>query len=63
MGGLKYRLENCVIRLQDYIDGKIDRIEELEQPVLDIDGLSESDIRHKHRMYNDFKTSVTLNKI
>lgn len=38
LGGLKERLLSTAIRLSDYADGKIDRIEELEQPVLSFDG-------------------------
>ncbi|MBQ9080515.1 MAG: family 20 glycosylhydrolase [Clostridia bacterium] len=38
LGGLKERLSSMALRLSDYVDGKIDRIEELEQPVLSFDG-------------------------
>ena len=34
MGGLKQRIIHCRSRLQDYLDGKIDRIEELEEQIL-----------------------------
>ena len=33
-GGLKQRLASCKERLEDYISGKIDRIEELEKEIL-----------------------------
>ena len=33
-GGLKQRLTSCKERLEDYISGKIDRIEELEKEIL-----------------------------
>lgn len=36
IGGLETRIGHCGDRLQDYIDGKIDRIEELEVELLDI---------------------------
>ncbi len=34
LGGLYFRIRHCKERLSDYIDGKIDRIEELELPLL-----------------------------
>lgn len=34
LGGLKMRLASCKERLEDYINGKIDRIEELEKDIL-----------------------------
>lgn len=34
LGGLKMRLTSCKERLEDYINGKIDRIEELEKEIL-----------------------------
>jgi hypothetical protein len=38
LGGLKERLLSAAKRFADYAEGKIDRIEELEQPVLSFDG-------------------------
>lgn len=38
LGGLLVRVKNCKRRLLDYVDGKITRIEELEEPVLAHDG-------------------------
>lgn len=38
LGGLRERLNSTAMRLSDYVNGKIDRIEELEQPVLSFDG-------------------------
>lgn len=38
LGGLKERLYSTALRLADYADGNIERIEELEQPVLSFDG-------------------------
>lgn len=35
IGGLIYRIKDCKRRIEDYVDGKIERIEELEEPVLD----------------------------
>lgn len=38
LGGLRERLVSTAMRLNDYVNGKIERIEELEQPVLSFDG-------------------------
>lgn len=38
IGGLRMRLVDCRRRLKDYLDGKIDKIEELEEKSLDCDG-------------------------
>ena len=35
MGGMIARVDNCTRILQDYIDNRITRIEELEEEVLD----------------------------
>ncbi len=37
LGGLRARLEETVIRMQEYLDGEVDAIEELEAPRLVID--------------------------
>ncbi len=36
LGGLARRLESCRTRLQAYVDGKVDAIEELEEDILDL---------------------------
>lgn len=38
LGGLKERLLSTALRLADYADGRIEKIEELEQPLLSFDG-------------------------
>lgn len=38
LGGLKERLHAIALRLQDYIDGRVSRLEELEQPDLPYSG-------------------------
>ncbi len=42
LGGVSFRVRSCKERLQEYIYGKTDRIEELEQAVLNLNG-SDSD--------------------
>ncbi len=41
LGGLKQRLLCCADIIMEYVDGKVDRIEELEQPILYIDNRQE----------------------
>ncbi len=38
IGGLRKRIESCQRRLREYLDGKIERIEELEEKILDFLG-------------------------
>lgn len=46
LGGLMLRMKSCQERLLDFCDGKIDRIEELEDGVLDNDGGNVPSWRH-----------------
>ena len=48
LGGLMRRVKNCTERLQDYVDGKIDKIDELEEDILYMHGTSKDD---KHPIY------------
>ena len=44
-GGMRARVERAYLRLADYLDGKIDKIEELEEKRLSYDG-SENALLH-----------------
>lgn len=35
LGGLKMRLADCRLRLSDYVEGKLDVIDDLEQPLIE----------------------------
>ncbi len=60
IGGLLMRIKTCRQRLIDYIDGKINKIEELEERLLDLNtGLTE--FSQKVVVLNDWKTNVTVN--
>lgn len=61
IGGLIYRTKQCKRRIMDYLDGKLEYIEELEEPVLDFlcrgDSIAEED---KHGfLFNGWGAYVT----
>ncbi len=60
IGGLLLRLEYCGRKVKDYLDGKIDRIEELEQDILDYETGSKQ--FNKRPIYlNLYKNIITTN--
>lgn len=61
LGGLARRVKNCMQQLQAYLDGSLDRIEELEEPVLDIKG--EQNVCGEAIEYNSWATTITANVI
>lgn len=62
LGGLSRRVKHCKERLQEYLDGKLDRIEELEEPVLD--PLGDGEKRDAGPIYyNDWKFTISANVI
>lgn len=61
LGGLARRVKNCMQQLQAYLDGELDRIEELEEPVLDIKG--EQNVCGEAIEYNNWATTITANVI
>lgn len=60
LGGLHTRILHCKKRLQQYLDGEIERIEELEEPLLDINCREDS---RDLVIYNIWDRSVTSNVI
>ncbi|MBQ3135657.1 MAG: beta-N-acetylhexosaminidase [Oscillospiraceae bacterium] len=52
IGGVMTRLESCADRLEDYIDGRIERIEELEEELLDVRCPGHAE--YGKRMYMDY---------
>ncbi|MBQ5910807.1 MAG: beta-N-acetylhexosaminidase [Clostridia bacterium] len=62
LGGMIVRTEHCIKRLQDFVDGKIDRIEELEEPILDYYGLGEERV-YDYSELNSFKKTFTNNTL
>ena len=62
LGGLMCRVKSCEERLQELYDGKIDRIEELEEKQLDYVGGGEK-MGQKPIALNSWKEIVTANVI
>ncbi len=62
LGGLMNRLRHCKKRLEDYINGTLERIEELEEPVLDWEGRGTfvSDEEKHSFEYNSWSMVTTL---
>jgi hypothetical protein len=59
MGGLSRRVKHCRDRLQAYVDGKLMHIEELEAPVLDIQG--EQNVCGEALLYTGWTSIVSAN--
>lgn len=62
LGGLMCRVNGCADRIQDYLDGKTDRLEELEEPVLDVFGKGEELTKHP-TCYNSWKLNCSVSVI
>lgn len=62
LGGLYRRVQHCKDRLQAYVDGTLDRIEELEEPVLDSQGAGATEGTGPVS-YNEWKTTFSANVI
>jgi len=60
-GGLLQRTSSCYDRLINYSNGLIDKIEELEEPMLDFE--CNSQLTKQHINFNNWESSVTVNKM
>lgn len=60
LGGLKQRIRHCKEMLIDYENGSIDRIDELEEQLLDFEGNGES-FRKKHLVFRVWDQNITAN--
>ncbi len=58
LGGVRLRLEHCRQRLQDYICGKIDCIEELQEDILPYDPVNPDNLR-----LNDWRRLVSTSEV
>ena len=60
IGGLIMRLKSCKNRLEEYIDGKINIIDELEEKLIDLTNGTEN-FEQKIVVLNDWKKNVSVN--
>lgn len=60
LGGLMTRIKSCMERLQQLYDGSIEKIEELEETQLDMQGNGEK-YSHTPVVYNSWEGTVTAN--
>lgn len=60
IGGLMVRVRSCAERLQEFYDGKIEGIEELEEKQLDFCGNGEA-FGREHMLFNDWAKIITAN--
>ena len=65
IGGLILRIKHCKKRLEQFLNGDICKIEELEEPVLDIsgDGMNITGKPIEYNRYNNWAFSSTVNVI
>ena len=61
LGGILQRLKSCKQRLVDLHNNKIDRIEELEEKIISIDGMSGNDKQDDTTEFNNYGLSATVN--
>lgn len=58
LGGLRLRLESTIARLDAWLDGEVERIAELEEPVLAMDGRGANDERSPYISYNNWERTI-----
>ena len=61
IGGLERRIRHCIGRLESYMSGELDRIEELEEPVLD--RFCESEPAYKPCCFNNWAENASANVV
>ena len=54
MGGLQRRIESCIERLEKYLSGEIEKIEELEEEIL-------NEFEEKYSYFNTYARNSTVN--
>lgn len=62
IGGLTFRVKSCMERLQMYLDGKLENLEELQAPALDLFGAG-TELAHRPTCYNSWKLTASANVI
>lgn len=62
LGGLRQRVAHCRRMLEDLLSGQIERIDELEEALLDVTG-NGTDYRKEALLFNSWRQTVTANVI
>lgn len=62
LGGLIYRINHCAKRLEKYISGEIDKIDELEEAQLDFEG-NGADFKPRYMINNEWSKMISANNI
>lgn len=62
IGGLVFRVKSCMDRLQQYLDGQLDVLEELQDPALDLFG-NGTQLGQKPACYNSWRLTASANVI
>ena len=60
LGGQRERLKSTALRLASYIAGEIEKIEELEQPVIPYVAVAEDSSRYPYLLHNLWSNSATV---
>lgn len=60
LGGLMLRLESCAKQVEDYLEGRLKRIEELEEELLDLEG-NGRDLQHRPVYELEWRNMATPN--
>lgn len=60
LGGLRLRLESTAMTLKSYLAGDVERIEELEQPILEFTPLSKDSHKYPYICYNSWHSNSTV---
>ena len=55
------RLENCINIINQYCSGVIDKIDELDQPVLDFDCSKKDAVSKEDTCFNSYMLSSSMN--
>ena len=61
IGGLILRLDNCINIIKQYCNGEIDKIDELNQPILDFDCNKKDEISKQDTCFNSYMLSSSMN--
>jgi hexosaminidase len=61
LGGLLFRLKSAADRLEAYLRGEISQLDELEETLLDVDGVSGAKMTDEAKVINNWQFNATVN--